>query len=514
MDYPKLHGELEISKNGDEDGIFIGGTPEGLKSFAKLLIWLAGVNQEKINIAERQILNGVIMKTSIIIVSFAFIFTLSAFSEEQVPAAGRSTRETPVVLATRDALPSVVNIGTERLVSSSYSPWGDQYPFARLFRDYFAEQGETKTTSLGSGSIIDPAGLIITNCHVVSRASKIEILLEDGTVFTAIIVATDDLNDVALLKIVDCGDKKFKPIKFSEPGVLFLGEPVIAVGNPFGLGHSITCGVLSAIGRKATYQGKVIFSDIIQTDAAINPGNSGGPLINVEGDMIGMSVAMHKTAQGISFAIPLKRIENILGKWLIPERFSDVSLGIILGLGESNKGRCPIAIEEVVQKSPAWNAGLRPGDIVKGFEGRKDPAVIDILRTLWKLQSGNKIKIETDKGSFEIAVAGLQPMNGDEMASQKLGIGLQELTPQISAAMDYPFDGGLVVNDVKSKMKNIARGDMLFSLGDKPVNSFAEIPRALQNYHFGDKVPAVFGSVIKKGKKHYIMRKDVLLDFK
>lgn len=452
------------------------------------------------------------MKKLNIIVLVIFL-GLSVLAEERGPV-GRSSRETPVVLATRDVLPSVVNIGTERLVSSSYSPWGDQDPFERLFRDYFAEQGEAKTMSLGSGSIIDPSGLIITNSHVVSRASRIEILLEDGGVFPAKIVATDDVNDVALLRLVECGDKKFKPIKFSEPGVLYLGEPVIAVGNPFGLGHSITCGVLSAIGRTATYQGKVIFSDIIQTDAAINPGNSGGPLINIEGDMIGMSVAMHKAAQGISFAIPLKRIENILAKWLIPERFSDVSLGIIPGIGEAVQGRCPVLLADVMQKSPAWNAGLRPGDIVKSFEGKKDPAIIDISRTLWKLQSGDKIKIETDKGSFEIAVAGLQPLSGEEMASQRLGIGLQELTPQVAAAMDYPFDGGLIVNEVKNDMKNISRGDMLFSIGDKPVSGFSEIPRALQNYHFGDKVPVVFGTVIKKGGKHYIMRKDVVLSLK
>lgn len=421
-------------------------------------------------------------------------------------------RRSPVVRAVSETLPSVVNIGTERVIATSYSPWGDCDPFDRLFRDFFAEQGEVKTFSLGSGSIIDEEGLVISNSHVVRRASKINILLESGESFTAKMIAGDDINDIALLKIIpDKTERRFKPIKFSNPDELYLGEQVIAVGNPYGLGHSISCGVLSAIGRKATYQGVVIFSDILQTDAAINPGNSGGPLVNINAEMIGMNLSMFKDAQGIGFAIPLKRIESILAKWLIPERFNDVTLGLIPGYAEDNKKPSQVIAAEVIENSPAWNAGIRPGEKILEINSQKINSLIDAGRILWKLKGGEKIKITSSKSNYEIEVLKTKPLSGAELASAKLGLGLQELTPQLAEAMDYPFEGGLIVNDNKTNIKNVARGDIFLRLGDIPINTFEDIPRALQNVPIGEELPAVFGSIIRKGKKYYLLRKQTFI---
>ncbi len=450
------------------------------------------------------------LKLSSSLMLFFLFFEFFTFQSKAV----ENPRSSPVVKAVAEVLPSVVNIGTERIIASSYSPWGDFDPFDRGYKDFFAEQGQVKTFSLGSGAIIDEAGLVITNSHVVRRASKINVTLNNDEKFTAKVIAGDDMNDIALLRIEQAPGalKSFKPIKFSCPGELYLGEQVIAVGNPYGLGHSISCGVLSAIGRKATFQGRVIFSDILQTDAAINPGNSGGPLININAEMIGINLSMFKDAQGIGFAIPLRRIEATLAKWLVPERFRDVSLGIVPGLKQSlDAGRDLVVVEDVAEDSPAWRAGIRSGDQIVSFNSVKTPDIMLISSLLWKLKAGDRIKIATEKGEFDLEVQATAPLSGSELVLRRTGIGLQELSPQLAEAMDYPFEGGLIVNENRNQIKNIARGDMLLRLGDIPINNFEDIPRALQKVPYGEEIPAVFGSVIRRANKHYLLRKQVII---
>ncbi len=440
----------------------------------------------------------------------AAIFAASCAS---AAAQSDGARQTPVVKAVEEVLPSVVNIGTERIVSTSYSPWAGGDPFEGLFRDFFAEQGEVKTYSLGSGSVIDDAGLIITNAHVVSRASKINIILEDEEVLTAETVASDELNDIALLRLTGPQPKaRIRAIRLAKPDDLLLGEPVIAVGNPYGLGHSVASGILSAKGRKATFQGQVIFSDILQTDAAINPGNSGGPLININAEMIGMNTAMHKEAQGIGFAIPLRRIENVLAAWLVPEKFSDVSLGIIPGFSQDKGGSCRIIVEDLIEGSPAAAAGLKKGDEIKELNGKPVSGLPELGRVLWKLKAGDTVTVKTGDGRIISAkVAALQPMDGAEMARVRLGLTLQALNRQLAEALDYPFDKGLIVGEAKGNAGEIVRGDILLRLNNVPVNGFQDIPRALQQKRYGDEVSAVFGSIVKKNRRYFLLRKDCVL---
>ncbi|OGV35953.1 MAG: hypothetical protein A2X48_06185 [Lentisphaerae bacterium GWF2_49_21] len=425
-------------------------------------------------------------------------------------------RLTPVVKAVSEVLPSVVNIGTERIVSRPYSRWGENDPFESLFRDFYAEQGAVNTTSLGSGSIIDPSGLILTNAHVVNRATKITVTLDDGSQYTAREIATDDLNDIALLKIENLPQgKKFRPMKFAQPEDLLLGEMVIAVGNPYGLGHSISQGVLSARGRKATYEGNIIFSDIIQTDAAINPGNSGGPLINLDGELIGISTAIFKEAQGIGFAIPVKRLEDVLARWLIPERFGELSLGILPAQKKNKEGTMEFFAGEVFDGSPASKAGIRKDDRILEINGVKPSSLLDIGLVLWKIPAGGEARIKTsDSKTISLKVEKVKYSDGFEMAKVKLGLGLQELTPKLAKALEYPFEGGLVVSDIPADTENVNRGDILVKLGEIPVNNASEVAKALMDKHHGDSVEAMFVSLIRKRDKMFIMKRVAVIKVK
>ena len=425
-------------------------------------------------------------------------------------------RITPVVTAVSEVLPCVVNIGTEKIITSAGSQLGENDPYDNMFRDFFAEQGQVKTTSLGSGSFIDPSGLVITNSHVVSRATRITVTLDDGTQYLAREIASDDLNDIALLKLEGLPEGRiFKPMKFSKADDLMLGETVIALGNPYGLGHSISQGVLSAFGRKAMYQGKVIFSDIIQTDAAINPGNSGGPLINLNAEMIGMSTAIFREAQGIGFAIPMKRLEDVLAKWLIPERFGELSLGIVPGQGKNGGPGMEFFVREVIPDSPAARSGIKKNDRILEVDGVKPGRLFDISLKLWKIKTGGVVTLKTADGrTYSFKAEKIKYMDGLEMAKVKLGLGLQELTPQLAKALEYPFEGGLVVSDIPGGAESVSRGDILVKLGEMTVNGISDVAKALQDRHHGDVIEAVFVSIVKKRDKFYIMKRVCSLNVK
>lgn len=420
-------------------------------------------------------------------------------------------RITPTVKAVSKALPSVVNIGTERIVTFTQSPWGTNDPFEQLFRNFYAQQPKRKETSLGSGSIISEKGLIVTNSHVVHRATKIIVTTSEGKQYLAKEIAGDSFNDLALLKIINIPENiTFKPIEYAKPDSLILGEPVIAVGNPFGLGSSISRGVLSATARKLSFNGNVLFSDILQTDAAINPGNSGGPLININGKMIGINTAIFGEADGIGFAIPLKRIESILAKWMIPEKFRDVSLGIIPGEKVIND-KVVFMVNEVLPESPASKAGIKSGDVITEINDSKIKSLLDIGKILWDLKKNDTVSFKfADKGKIELKVEALQILDGKDLAAKRLGLGLEKLTHKLAGALEYPFHGGLIVNEVNG-IKNIRRGDVLARINDVPIYDFSDINRALKNKRYDDTVRAIFISIIEKNGRKYITKRSVNL---
>ncbi|HPN84386.1 MAG TPA: trypsin-like peptidase domain-containing protein [Victivallales bacterium] len=426
----------------------------------------------------------------------AFFFAIFAISSQE--------RKDAVVNAVKKVLPSVVNIGTESIVTSQYSPWGGTDPFEGFFRDFFGEQVQRRTSSLGSGVIIDASGLILTNSHVVHRASEINVVFSDGRTAKAVEIASDDLNDLALIAISPPVPSDLKPIDISCPGELYLGETVIAVGNPYGLGSSISKGILSAMNREAAYQGHVIFSDILQTDAAINPGNSGGPLINILGEMIGINTAIHREAHGIGFAIPVRRLESVVCRWLIPERFSNISLGLI---PEPCEIRGNFRIAEIIPGSPAERAGLKTGMEIKLVNGRNFGNLISLGAMLWKIKPKEQVSFEDKNGKIWTVVAdNLELNDGRQVAKLRLDLSLVELDEKLASSLGYPFLGGLLVSQAPKDNPEIKRGEILVRINDTRINNFEDISRALKNVRFGQKLNAYFVSLIKQGGKIYVVR--------
>lgn len=424
--------------------------------------------------------------------------------------AAESIRRTPVVTAVEKAIPSVVNIGTERMLAKSFSPWGANGggdPFDGLFDDLMRQQSSQRSLSLGSGSVIDASGLVVTNAHVVHRASKINVTLSDGRSFEAKEVAGDYLNDLSLLQLVN-PPADLKPIECAQPFDILLGETVMAVGNPFGLDSSITHGVVSAVGRKLTFDGKTLFSDIVQTDAAVYPGNSGGPLINLEGKMTGINMAFHKEAPGIGFAIPLARVENTLAKWLIPERFSNVCLGVVPGLRPSRDGGPEIFVADVIKDSSAEKSGVRKGQRVDSFQGEPVDDLLGLGKKLIKLKANDIVELTVDGRQVRIPLACAMLRDGRTAAKNRLALSLQELTPQLASALGYPFEGGLIVSDMlPDGPQGVERGDLLARLGETPVHNWSDISKALEGRPYGDKIQAVFVSVSVKNGAGYLVKK-------
>ncbi len=428
----------------------------------------------------------------------------------------KSNRVTPVVRAVSKVLESVVNISTERMVTKRYQRFGYSDPFTKLFERFFGLQDRNfKTNSLGSGVIVDSRGLILTNNHVIQRASRIIITLADGSDYDAVPVATDQDNDLALIRLEGLSeDTNLHAITFAKPNDLYLGETVIAVGNPFGLGHSVSTGVLSAIKRKVIYDGEELFDDIMQTDAAINPGNSGGPIINVDGELIGINLAMHGDAEGIGFAIPLKRIEDILSSWLIPSRFSMSSCGLIPGTITTEDKKSKVYVSKILANSALEQTSIRENDIIQSINGIKVNQAIDVSRILWSLKNAENVKITLENGdAVEFIVSAIPELGGKELAMKTLNVELQPLTKRLGEALGLPYSRGLIVSDLDQNSslvkQGVQRGDVIIQIGEIPITGFPDLVRALNQNRYGRVLDFVVDRVLNV-RGHAILHRYIL----
>lgn len=281
-------------------------------------------------------------------------------------------RRTAVVDAVAKARKAVVNIRTEQIVRRRSSPFfgfGDSI-FEQFFNDMLPSSSY-KTQSLGSGVIIDSKGYILTNAHVVEKASKIFVALtEQNKELEATLVGEDSRIDLAVLKIVKSG--KYLYLRPARSDDLMLGETVIAIGNPLGLGHSITTGIVSSTNRRIQVD-KNFSSVFIQTDAMINPGNSGGPLININGELIGINTAIARQAQGIGFSIPIDTAKRVIGDLIEYGRVRHAFFGIVPGEVSStftrSHGDDGVLVEDLLPGSPAETSGLQVADVILAIDG-------------------------------------------------------------------------------------------------------------------------------------------------
>ena len=364
---------------------------------------------------------------------------------ETPSARAPATRRTPVVAAVERALPAVVNISTERLVQVNRSdPLGQLRGdlFDRSLQELFLRAREAggmeRAPSLGSGVVIDASGYILTNYHVVERASSIRVTFADNTTLLGRQVAGDPINDLALIKVD--APAPLPEIRMAADGDAMLGETVIVLGNPFGLGHSVTVGVLSARNREATYQGQVLFQDILQTDAAVNPGNSGGPLINVEGDLIGISVAAHSSAENIGFAVPVHRARALLVQWLSPMTRSRMALGFDL---EERDG--VVEVTTVDSRGPAADSGLRARDRLAGVNGAGVHDLLDFVRALIRVKPGDEVTLAVRRDGSPRTIR-FRPVtvplpSAETLAAVRLGL-------RLGPAAETPGSLGLTVQGV------------------------------------------------------------------
>ena len=314
-------------------------------------------------------------------------------------------RRTAVVAAVEKAGAAVVNIRTEQVVKTRSTPFfGFSDPFFDQFFQEMVPQRTYTTQSLGSGVIIDPRGYVLTNAHVTAKASRIFVALPEGGVeYEATLVGQDDYNDLAVLQIES--RQKFPSLLPAQSDDLMIGETVIAIGNPLGLGHSITTGVVSAPRRRIA-TGEGVTSFFIQTDALINPGNSGGPLLNINGELIGINTAIARQAQGIGFAIPIDTAKRIARDLIEFGQRRHPYLGVFpetVGQAFSKTfGGRGVLVADVRNGSPAQVAGLEVADVLLSLDGHILTSPADLYALLATCTPQNKVRLGLLRGTKEL----------------------------------------------------------------------------------------------------------------
>lgn len=409
-----------------------------------------------------------------------------------------SNRRSPVVEAVEKAMPSVVNIGTERMVRRVYTDPRMRFrdDMLDLFRqDFFgsppAPPEYQMKHSLGSGVIVSPDGYILTNFHVIERASRIRVMLADESIHEARVITGDPINDLALIKIDAEG--LLPALPFAGDDDLFLGETVIAMGNPFGLAHTVTAGVLSGKNREARYRGEVLYRDILQTDAAVNPGNSGGPLLNVDGALIGINVAVYQdvqqNAQNIGFAVPIRRARALLTDWLTPRLIYNRWPGFELG---EQDGR--VFIREIDARSPAHAAGLRAGDHVVAIADTPVTRLYEANKLLLSYAVGENVSMTFQLGdeqrTMSIAITDVPKPSGEELARDRLGLVFD--CSEEAAQRNVLYRSCMIIKEVitgsPADRAGLKPDMMISSMNDQEVQTINDVGIALEKSRPGDRV--------------------------
>jgi serine protease Do len=384
-------------------------------------------------------------------------------------------RRDAAVRAVEKVLPSVVNISTETIVEV-------RDPLEDLFRDFFGpyyrQRPPDAQKSLGSGVLIDEAGYILTNYHVVRRATRITVTLADGREFQARALSRTAKSDVALLKLVTHSHEKFQAIRFAADDDLLLGETVLALGNPFGLGVSVSRGILSSKTRRPPVEGEPMeMADWLQTDAAINPGNSGGPLVNLRGELIGLNVAIYREGQGIGFAIPVKRLSEAVSEIFTPEEIKGLWLGSRFKMEASG-----VVVASVEAGSPADKAGLRAADVIGRVDGRAARSPVEVNREIINIGASREFPVQVRRqGERRTVMLRLVPEDEVFNASlirQKLGVTVQAVPRDLAEQLGLNSRAGLLIAAVErnspAARANLVRGYVIRTInGTAPESVLA-----------------------------------------
>jgi S1-C subfamily serine protease len=384
------------------------------------------------------------------------------------------------VAAVEAVMPSVVNVATATVVQ-----YRDFYD--RLLRDYYGwgnSLPREKLNSIGSGVIIDEDGWVLTNLHVLRRASRVEVKLWNGEVYEADPVVATELSDVALLKVRLPEGVKLKAVTFADDNDLLLGETVLALGNPFGLGGTVTRGILSSKNRRPALDDvQLNYQDWLQTDAAINPGNSGGPLINLQGELIGLSVAVYREGQGIGFAIPVKKVAEALSQFYTPE----VSGGLWFGARVRMEGGM-LTVSHVQPRSPAAEAGVLEGQEVVAVNGQEPDTLIEFNELLCA-DPDHEVTLRTRAGP-ESRSHRITMVPFDQLIAEKLGITIVFMGTDSDARYRMQGRVGLYITAVEpggpADDAGLRKGMLLAALGDQEARNLLSVANVISSTRAGE----------------------------
>lgn len=422
--------------------------------------------------------------------------------------------------------PAVVNLRIEKKVKGA-GRWGtffhdfeDRFfksPFDDLFGRFFDEfEQEHKIRSLGSGLIVDKQGYILTNHHVIQGADEIKVKLIDGREFDGKVKGTDSKTDLALIKI-EARDS-LPVVRLGDSDKVKIGSWAIAIGNPFGLEHTVTIGVVSAKGRAI---GATTYEDFIQTDASINPGNSGGPLVNLRGEVIGINTAIVAGGQGIGFAIPINMAKQVIDALITKGKVTRAWLGVtIQDLTEelarhfNVKPREGVVVADIVKDSPADRAGFREGDIIKKIDEKAVSQPRELQREVAKKIPGDSARLTVLRNGRErTLIATLEEMPSQperisqkETPSSSLGIIVQNLTP--SLARRYKLDEkekGVIITDIQrgsfADVAGLQVGDLIKEINHKRINNLEDFEKGTEKI---DQTKGMLFLINRAGQKTFI----------
>ncbi len=399
---------------------------------------------------------------------FALPFSLAA----ALAASPLPSRRTEVVEVVEKVSPAVVNIAAEQTVRRRPS-------IEDLFFNFDPRPRTAK--SLGSGVIIDPKGIILTNDHVISGASKILATNKAGREMECEVIGSDADNDLAVLRVKKPG-AALATIHLGTSSDLLIGETVVAIGNPYGLSNSVSAGVLSAMGRSVAGENQRVYSDFLQIDAPINPGNSGGPVVNIQGDMIGVATAIIGGAQGIGFAIPVDRVKRIVADLVKFGEVKPVWIGLhgrTITAGREDDRPHGFRVRDVEPGSPAEKAGIHSGDQIVSVDGSPVDSQESFETILSTRGPGKpmKIALRGNQGERTVTVAGQTPPAdyGARVLRHQLGITLR------------PVRGGLriTVADPRGAAaeQGLENGDLLIAVNGVRVAQVEDVNKILSREH-------------------------------
>jgi len=422
---------------------------------------------------------------------------------ERPAAQGPQTPAPDWVSLSKGAKPAVVNISTSRRTPGRAIPDLEGRPGERspedFFKRFFEEAPRRPVRAVGSGFILSADGYIVTNNHVVEDATGIQVKLADGRELAAKVVGRDPKTDLALLKVEATG---LPVVPVGDSNALQVGEPVMAIGNPFGLEQTVTTGIVSATGRVI---GSGPYDNFIQTDASINPGNSGGPLINARGEVIGINTAIFSQrggSVGIGFAVPSSLAKSVITQLVEHGKVERGWLGVSvqpltkeLAKGFKRNDAAGALVASVVAGSPAERAGVKPGDIIVEFAGKKVAKSGDLPSLVAEARVGNDVPVVVVREGKEVRltarIARLEEEEAAKVADvevdgkNKLGLSVQPLTPPMASELGLQVREGVLVRDVaagsRASQAGIRAGDVIVEVDRQPVRTVEELKAHVDN---------------------------------